>query len=64
MNRKLDEFLGNAEPKMKREEKLKTKKKRLKSTSLEAFLPEEHVNYFKQLRIGSKKIRNAKIEEL
>ncbi|AIU70747.1 hypothetical protein TEU_10595 [Thermococcus eurythermalis] len=64
MNRKLDEFLGNVEPKTKREEKPKTKKKRLKSTSLEAFLPEEHVNYFKQLRIGSKKIRNAKIEEL
>ena len=64
MNRKLDEFLGSARPKTKTEEKPKKKKKRLKSTSLEAFLPEEYVNYFKGLRIGSNKIRNAKIEEL
>ncbi|NJE53751.1 PCNA-inhibitor [Thermococcus sp. 21S9] len=64
MNRKLDEFLAGARPKANPEEKPKKRKKRLKSTSLEAFLPEEHVNYFKQLRIGSKKIRNARIEEL
>ncbi|WP_099211230.1 PCNA-inhibitor [Thermococcus henrietii] len=64
MNRRLDEFLGSARSKTKTEEKPKKKKKRLKSMSLEAFLPEEHVNYFKQLRIGSKKIRNARIEEL
>jgi len=64
MNRRLDEFLGDAKPKTRKEEKSRKKKKRLKSTSLEAFLPEEYVNYFKGLRIGSKKIRNARIEEL
>ena len=64
MNRRLDEFLGDAKPKVKKGEKPRKKKKRLKSTSLEAFLPEEYVNYFKGLRIGSKKIRNARIEEL
>ncbi|WP_297469728.1 PCNA-inhibitor [Thermococcus sp.] len=64
MDRKLDEFLGDIKPKAKSSEKPRRKKKRLKSTKLDSFLPEEHVNYFKQLRIGSKKIRNAKIEEL
>ncbi len=64
MNRKLDEFLGSAKPKTKTEERPKKKKKRLKSTSLDSFLPEEYVDYFKGLRIGSKKIRNLKIEEL
>ncbi|WP_297074110.1 PCNA-inhibitor [Thermococcus sp.] len=64
MDRKLDEFLRNTKPKVKSNEKPKRKKKRLKSTSLDYFLPEEHVNYFKQLRIGSKRIKNAKIEEL
>ena len=67
MNRKLDEFLEAVSPRTGVEENnsgQRKKKKRLKSTSLESFLPEEHVNYFKRLRIGSKKIRNAKIEEL
>ena len=64
MDRTLDEFLKAAAGRMKSEESPRKKKKRLKSTSLESFLPEEHVNYFKQLRIGSKRIRNARIEEL
>ncbi|WP_297515494.1 PCNA-inhibitor [Thermococcus sp.] len=64
MNRKLDEFLGDVKPRIKSDEKPRRKKKRLKSTNLDSFLPEEYVNYFKGLRIGSKKIRNAKIEEL
>jgi len=34
------------------------KPRRLKPTKLDAFLPEEHVDYFKRLRIGSKKIRS------
>jgi len=67
MNRKLDEFLEAAVPRTSEEAgggQPRKKKKRLKSTSLESFLPQEHVEYFKKLRIGSKKIRNAKIEEL
>jgi len=64
MDRKLDEFLGKSPSKPKTGEKLRRKKKRLKSTSLDSFLPEEYVNYFKGLRIGSKRIRNARIEEL
>ncbi|CAI1493377.1 PCNA-inhibitor [Thermococcus nautili] len=64
MNRKLDEFLGDVKPRIKSDEKPRRKKKRLKSTNLDSFLPEEYVNYFKGLRIGSKKIRNARIEEL
>ncbi|CAD5244344.1 PCNA-inhibitor [Thermococcus camini] len=62
MNRTLDEFLEAAPPKVPGERR--RKKKRLKSTNLESFLPKEHVDYFKQLRIGSKKIRNARVEEL
>ncbi|WP_297474915.1 PCNA-inhibitor [Thermococcus sp.] len=64
MDGTLDEFLKNATGKGKPRENSRKRRKRLKSTSLESFLPEEHVNYFKQLRIGSKKIRNTKIEEL
>ncbi len=67
MDRKLDEFLGNAPQRVSgtpEENPPRRKRKRLKSTSLESFLPEEHVEYFKKLRIGSKRIRNAKIEEL
>ncbi|WP_297522213.1 PCNA-inhibitor [Thermococcus sp.] len=64
MDGTLDEFLKNATGKGKHRENSRKRRKRLKSTSLESFLPEEHVNYFKQLRIGSKKIRNTKIEEL
>ncbi|ANF23461.1 PCNA-inhibitor [Thermococcus piezophilus] len=64
MDRKLDEFIGNTSPKVSQDDAPRKKKKRLKSTSLESFLPEEHVAYFRKLRIGSKKIRNAKIEEL
>ncbi len=37
---------------------------RFKVISLENFLPEEHINYFRDLRIGSKKIKNAKIKEI
>ncbi|ASJ09321.1 hypothetical protein A3L11_08800 [Thermococcus siculi] len=63
MDRTLDEFITNAARKVKSEEEPRKRKKRLKSTSLESFLPQEHVEYFKQLRIGSKRIRNARIEE-
>jgi len=61
---KLDDFLGNASTPKKRNERKQGKKKRLRETSLEAFLPEEYVEYFKGLRIGSKKIKNVRIEEL
>ena len=63
MYRKIDEFIGHGSI-VKKEPEAKKKKKRLKETRLDLFLPEEHVDYFKNLRIGSKKIRNAKIEEL
>ena len=59
---RLDHFIGAGKPR-KNERKVK-KKKRLRETSLDAFLPEEHVEYFRQLRIGSKRIRNSRIEEL
>ncbi|WP_209475412.1 PCNA-inhibitor [Thermococcus stetteri] len=64
MDRKLDEFIGDAVPKTQPKEKPTQRKKRLKPTRLDSFLPEEHINYFRDLRIGSKKIRNAKIGEL
>ncbi|ASJ03208.1 hypothetical protein A3L09_08050 [Thermococcus profundus] len=63
MDRKLDEFLNAGAP-AKKSESVRKKRKRLRETSLDRFLPEEHVDYFKALRIGSKKIRNARIEEL
>jgi len=63
MDRKLDEFLSTGIS-VKKPENVQKKRKRLKETRLDVFLPEEHINYFKWLRIGSKKIRNAKIEEL
>ncbi len=65
MDRRLDEFLTSTSS--EGQEKVpnpRKKRRRLKPTNLEAFLPEEHINYFKGLRIGSKKIRNARIEEL
>ncbi|WP_461866855.1 PCNA-inhibitor [Thermococcus sp.] len=64
MNRKLDEFLRNSKINVKSNDNHKRRKKRLRPLSLEEFLPEEHVEYFKALRIGSKRIRNARIEEL
>ena len=67
MNRTLDEFLEAAPPKAPGNGdggERRRKKKRLKSTSLESFLPQEYVDYFRGLRIGSKKIRNARVEEL
>ncbi|WP_054841016.1 PCNA-inhibitor [Thermococcus peptonophilus] len=66
MDRKLDEFIGDATPKTRpKETPPLRRKKRLRPTSLDSFLPEEHINYFRDLRIGgAKKIRNAKIEEL
>ncbi|WP_456368606.1 PCNA-inhibitor [Thermococcus sp.] len=63
MNRKLDEFIGKS-PKGASKKRSPKKRKRLKETSLDSFLPEEHINYFRDLRIGSKKLRNTKIEEL
>ncbi|WP_456366139.1 PCNA-inhibitor [Thermococcus sp.] len=63
MYRKIDEFL-DSEVSIKKGETPRKRKKRLKETSLDSFLPEEHVEYFRQLRIGSKRIRNAKVEEL
>jgi len=64
MDKKLDEYLKNTTNKVKPKEPSHKRKKRLKSTSLESFLPEEYVNYFRGLHIGSKRIRNAKIDEL
>ncbi|AAL81270.1 hypothetical protein PFDSM3638_05745 [Pyrococcus furiosus DSM 3638] len=65
MNRKLDEFLGSNDPPATKEENQKVKKKqRLRATNLDEFLPEDHINFFKNLRIGSKKIARKKIEEL
>ncbi len=64
MDKKLDEFMASP-IKVKQEEVRKNnKKKRLRMTKLDNFLPEEHINYFKALRIGSKRIRNAKISEI
>ncbi|AHF79990.1 PCNA-inhibitor [Thermococcus paralvinellae] len=63
MDKKLDEFITSS-VKISKEKSTKTiKKKRLRPTKLDSFLPEEHINYFKALRIGSKKIRNVKISE-
>ena len=60
MDKKLDEFITS---KVSETESARSiKKKRLRPTRLDSFLPERHINYFKALRIGSKKIRNAKIE--
>ncbi|NJE08729.1 hypothetical protein E3E31_09380 [Thermococcus sp. M39] len=64
MDKKLDEFITSS-VKISKEKGTKTiKKKRLRPTKLDSFLPEDHINYFKALRIGSKKIRNAKISEV
>lgn len=62
MDRTLDEFLNNAVPRNK-DDGGKVKRKKLREMNLDSFLPEEHVNFFKSLRIGSKKIRKAKIFE-
>ncbi len=64
MDKKLDEFIGS--PIKVRQDKARknNKKKRLRMTKLDNFLPEEHINYFKALRIGSKRIRNVKISEI
>ncbi|AEC52536.1 hypothetical protein PNA2_1621 [Pyrococcus sp. NA2] len=63
MNRKLDEFLGSGSQSSIQRPQRKNKK-RLKETNLDNFLPEEHIQFFKNLRIGSKKIARKKIEEL
>ncbi|MDK2869331.1 MAG: hypothetical protein PWP39_566 [Pyrococcus sp.] len=65
MNRKLDEFLNSNDTPSTKEENQKVKKRqRLRATSLDEFLPEDHISFFKNLRIGSKKIARKKIEEL
>jgi len=64
MDKKLDEFI-NGSIKIRGENKSKvSKKKRLKSTKLDRFLPDEHINYFKALRMGSKRIQRIKIVEI
>ncbi|MFA4647445.1 PCNA-inhibitor [Pyrococcus kukulkanii] len=63
MDRKIDDFI-NPGVKVSRPKNNEKKKKRLKATKLDNFLPEEHINFFKSLRIGSKKIARKKIEEL
>ncbi|ASJ16700.1 hypothetical protein A3L04_06255 [Thermococcus chitonophagus] len=63
MDRKIDDFI-NPGVKVGKPKKDGKKKKRLKATKLDSFLPEEHINFFKNLRIGSKKIARKKIEEL
>lgn len=64
--KRLDDFLTTAASRGEEtgDDAPRRKRKRLKSTSLESFLPEEHVDYFKKLRIGSKRIRHARIDEL
>ncbi|HIP89281.1 MAG TPA: hypothetical protein EYH24_04970 [Thermococcus paralvinellae] len=62
MDKKLDEFITPTVKVSRAECARSIKKKRLRPTRLDSFLPERHINYFKALRIGSKKIRNAKIE--
>ncbi|MCD6559835.1 hypothetical protein DRN43_02705 [Thermococci archaeon] len=62
MDKTLDEFLNNGAPRS-REDGARVKRKKLRDTNLDSFLPEEHVNFFKSLRIGSKKIRRARILE-
>ncbi|USG98956.1 hypothetical protein K1720_05190 [Thermococcus argininiproducens] len=65
MNRTLDEFI-KGDIKISKENSLnnKPRKKRLKSTKLDQFLPNEHIDYFKALRIGSKRIQRMKIIEI
>ncbi|AEH23723.1 PCNA-inhibitor [Pyrococcus yayanosii] len=62
MDRKLDDFINGA-PKRKDVPRARPKKK-LKATNLDDFLPEEHINFFRNLRIGSKKIARKRVEEL
>ncbi|MBO8173865.1 MAG: hypothetical protein H0Z18_01255 [Thermococcus sp.] len=64
MDKKLDDFITSPVKVSKGKNTKGTKKKRFRPTKLDSFLPEEHINYFKALRIGSKKIRNAKISEV
>ncbi|HII61209.1 PCNA-inhibitor [Pyrococcus horikoshii] len=66
MNRKLDEFINitSSTHGGKEVKKKNNSKKRLRETNLDSFLPEEHIEFFKNLRIGSKKIARKKIEEL
>ncbi|AFK22730.1 PCNA-inhibitor [Pyrococcus sp. ST04] len=68
MDRKLDDFFELG-PKKRNNNKSnnsdsKKSRKKLKSTNLDEFLPEEHINFFKNLRIGSKRIARKKIEEV
>ncbi|AIF69766.1 hypothetical protein PAP_06855 [Palaeococcus pacificus DY20341] len=62
MDKTLDEFLNNA-PVKNKEPMNRPKKKRLKEINLDSFLPDEHIRFFRSLRIGSKRIRNAKVIE-
>jgi len=62
MDRTLDEYLRNAGDK-KEGKRENEKKRRLRDTRLDGFLPREHIEFFRELRIGSKRIRN-KFREL
>ncbi|MDK2853738.1 MAG: hypothetical protein PWQ92_632 [Thermococcaceae archaeon] len=64
MEKKLDEFINGSIKLGSGNENTRHKKKRLKSTKLDLFPPDEHINYFKALRIGSKRIQRAKIVEI
>jgi len=64
MNKTLDEFInGSIKINGKAPLNHKNSKKRLKSTRLDQFLPNEQVEYFKALRIGSKRVQRMKILE-
>jgi len=71
MNKTLDEFInGSIKINGKVPLNHKNSKKRLryivrlKSTRLDQFLPNEQVEYFKALRIGSKRVQRMKILEI
>jgi hypothetical protein len=40
------------------------KRKKLKPTRLDRFLPREHVEYFRNLHVESKKVGRKKVQEL
>lgn len=57
MDRTLDEYLRNVGAK-KEQRRENGKKRRMRDTQLDGFLPREHIDFFRELRIGSKRIRN------
>ncbi|WP_048146904.1 PCNA-inhibitor [Pyrococcus abyssi] len=65
MDRKLDDFINiNFSYTQEKRSAKKNVRKKLRETNLDSFLPEEHIEFFKNLRIGSKRIARKKIEGL